>query len=51
MQKWDKKTAFNLINWLLKGTIAAVLMFTIYKQAFAEERLSLFFEAVTAGHG
>ncbi|MCB0557866.1 MAG: flippase-like domain-containing protein [Lewinellaceae bacterium] len=48
MQKWDKKTAFNLINWLLKGTIAAVLMFTIYKQAFAEERLSLFFEAVKA---
>lgn len=26
-----------MINWLLKGTIAALLLFTIYKQAFGEK--------------
>ena len=45
MQKWQKKKAFDLINWLLKGTIAAILMFIIYEQAFEEKGLSLVFEA------
>lgn len=37
MQKVWKKRGAVLINWLLKGTIAALLLFTIYEQAFGEE--------------
>ena len=45
MHKRRKKRAFIFINWLLKGTIAALLMFTIYKQVFGKEGWKAAWEA------
>lgn len=33
-----RKYVYPALNWLIKGTIAAFLLFTIYKQAFGAER-------------
>ena len=48
MREQQKKRAFLLINWLLKGTIAALLVFTLYKQAFEGKNLALAIQAAQA---
>ena len=47
MQEHQKKKAYSVINWVLKGTIAAFLVFTLYGQAFKSEGL----EAVRRAFG